>query len=209
MAERSRRVSRPSGDDRQEAILVTTEALLQSRDFDSLSIEELAKGAGISRPTFYFYFASKEAVLLALLDRVIRQVEARVAALSREFDADTGSAWRRSIAAFIDVFSEHRAVATAAMAVRSRNAEVHDLWSRSMLSWVDYTAEVIEAERARGAAPQGIHARDLAAALNLMNERVLLAAATGEHPAVTGGAELDVLVDVWVRSIYGVISTSH
>jgi hypothetical protein len=91
------------------------------------------------------------------------------------------------------------------MAVRSRNAEVHDLWSRSMLSWVDYTAEVIEAERARGAAPAGIHARDLAAALNLMNERVLLAAATNEHPAVTGGAELDVLVDVWLRSIYGII----
>jgi AcrR family transcriptional regulator len=209
MAERSRRVSRPSGDDRQEAILVTTEALLQTREFDSLSIDELAKGAGISRPTFYFYFASKEAVLLALLDRVIRQVEESVERLPREFAADPAAAWRQSIAAFVDGFSEHRAVGTAAMAVRSRNAEVHDLWSRSMLSWVDYTAEVIEAERARGAAPAGIRARDLAASLNLMNERVLLAAATGEHPAVTAGAELDVLVAVWLRSIYGIIPTSN
>jgi AcrR family transcriptional regulator len=205
MAERGRRASRPSGDERQEAILATTAALLRTREFDSLSIDELAKGAGISRPTFYFYFESKEAVLLALLDRVIHEVEAGVDALPREFAADPATAWRRAIGAFVEGFSEHRAVGTAAMVVRSRNADVHDLWSRSMRSWVDYTAEVIESERDRGAAPAGISARDLAASLNLMNERVLLAAATGEQPAVEAGAELDVLVTVWLRSIYGTI----
>ena len=42
-----------------------------------ISVDDLAKGAGISRPTFYFYFPSKDAVLLTLLDRVITEADER------------------------------------------------------------------------------------------------------------------------------------
>ena len=35
-----------------------------------ITIEELASGAGISRPTFYFYFDSREAVIRALSEQV-------------------------------------------------------------------------------------------------------------------------------------------
>jgi len=55
------------------------------------------------------------------------------------------------------------------------NAELRQLWSAYMTTWVDFTAELILAERARGAAPDTIPARDLATTLNLMNERVLFA----------------------------------
>src|ERR671916_1961371 len=70
---RGRRTPRPSGDERQMAILATAERLLEDRTLSEISIDDLARGAGISRPTFYFYFASKDAVLLALLDRVVEQ----------------------------------------------------------------------------------------------------------------------------------------
>ena len=46
-------------------------------------MDDLAKGAGISRPTFYFYFPSKEAVLLTLLDRVIDEADAALEALAQ------------------------------------------------------------------------------------------------------------------------------
>ena len=92
MAERGRRSARISGDERQDAILITAEALLAERSFDDVSIEDLARGAGISRPTFYFYFPSKDAVLLALLDRVITEVEHRVGALPRDFGRDAVAA---------------------------------------------------------------------------------------------------------------------
>ena len=42
----------------------------------AISVDDLARGAGISRPTFYFYFASKDAVLLTLLDRVVAEADA-------------------------------------------------------------------------------------------------------------------------------------
>jgi AcrR family transcriptional regulator len=203
MAQRGRRTARVSGDERQDAILVTAEALLAERAFDDVSIEDLARGAGISRPTFYFYFPSKDAVLLALLDRVIAEVERRVGDLPRDFAGDPTRAWSRSIGMFVEVFISHRGVSTAAIAARARNDEVRALWSKSMQSWVDFSSDVIGAEQARGAAPGGINAQDLAVSLNLMNERVIAAALNEESPAIAESHALDVLSTIWIRSIYG------
>ncbi|UFS59224.1 TetR/AcrR family transcriptional regulator [Subtercola endophyticus] len=201
-AQRGRRSARVSGDDRQDAILATAERLLADRRLDDISIEDLASGAGISRPSFYFYFGSKDDVLLALLDRVIAEVQARVAELPRSFEEAPAASWRRALGVFVDVFAAHRAVSAAAITARLRNSEIHDLWSASMETWVSYAAETIAAERSRGAAPDGIDAHDLAVALNLMNERVLSAAFSGESPAIDHQRALDVLTGVWVRSIY-------
>src|SRR6478752_1564870 len=116
MVQRGRRTAKVSGDERQDTILITAEALLAERAFDDISIEELARGAGISRPTFYFYFGSKDEVLLALLDRVITEVEHRVGGLPRDFESDPAAAWTRSIGMFVEVFVAHRGVSTAAIA---------------------------------------------------------------------------------------------
>lgn len=206
MVQRGRRSARVSGDERQDAILVTAEALLAERGFDDISIEDLARGAGISRPTFYFYFASKDEVLLALLDRVITEVEHRVGGLPRDFESDPTGAWTRSIGMFVEVFVAHRGVATAAIAARSRNDEVRVLWSKSMQSWADFSTEVIRSEQARGAAPGGIDAHDLAVSLNLMNERVITAVLNKESPAIAEARALDVLSTIWIRAIYGSVT---
>ena len=47
--------------------------LLIDRPLHDISVDDLAKGAGLSRPAFYFYFASKEQVLLKLLDRLVEE----------------------------------------------------------------------------------------------------------------------------------------
>jgi hypothetical protein len=72
-----------------------------------------------------------------------------------------------------------------------------------MESWVDDTATAIEAERARGAAPEGIPARELAVALVSMNERVLYASFTGEAPSLAEARVLEVLLPIWLSAIYG------
>jgi TetR/AcrR family transcriptional regulator, ethionamide resistance regulator len=73
---RGRRVRRTTGDDREHAILATFEQLLAERSLHEISVDDLARGAGISRPTFYFYFSSKDAVLLTLLDRMVEEARA-------------------------------------------------------------------------------------------------------------------------------------
>jgi hypothetical protein len=72
-----------------------------------------------------------------------------------------------------------------------------------MEGWVADVTAVIEAERARGAAPPGPPARDVAIALVQMNERVQYASFAGEQPALADEHVIDVLVDVWLRTIYG------
>lgn len=203
---RGRRNARPSGDDREVAILNTAERLLEDRPLTDISVDDLAKGAGISRPTFYFYFPSKEAVLLTLLDRVINEADAALESLADNSNADRESTCRNGINVFFRTFGSHKAVTRAGQAARTTSAEVRVLWSTFMQKWIAYTATMIEAERERGAAPQSLPAGQLATALNLLNERALFASFTAEQPSVPEARVLDTLVHIWVNTIYGSIS---
>lgn len=200
---RGRRGSRPSGDDREQAILATAERLLADRPLGEISIDELARGAGISRPTFYFYFESKDAVLLTLLERVVAEAdEAAFDLPGRQAPGDQAQPWREAINAFFTTFRAHRAVAVASAQAQATNLEVRQLWSRVMEHWVRRTEEAIQAERDRGVAPPGLPARELAVALNLMNERVMYAAFASQEPSVAEPQVVDTLLHVWLTSIY-------
>ena len=168
-----------------------------------ISVDDLAKGAGISRPTFYFYFPSKDAVLLTLFDRVIQEADETFDSLAAELPSDPLRVWRDGISAFFHTFGAHRAVTLAGAAVKATNPELRELFSAFMQKWVAHTASLIRAERERGAAPDTIPADDLAAALNLMNERAMFAAYAAEQPAVADEKVVDTLAYVWFTTIYG------
>ncbi|MGH3790514.1 MAG: TetR/AcrR family transcriptional regulator, partial [Pseudonocardiaceae bacterium] len=172
------------------------------RTFSEISIDDLARGAGISRPTFYFYFASKNAVLLELLDRVVEQAYTATGDVLDHLAEDPRARWRDAISAFHEAFRSHRAVTLACAQVRGTNAEIRQLWATVLEGWVSCTATAIEAERARGAAPAGLPARDLAIALNSMSERVLYATFSDDGPAITESNVVDVLLTIWLNSIY-------
>jgi AcrR family transcriptional regulator len=199
---RGRRPGRSAGDDRELAILATAERLLEQRAFGDISIDDLAKGAGISRPTFYFYFPAKDAVLLTLLDRVTDEANAAAGDVLVRLAEDPRARWRELIARFHATFGSHRAVVLACAQVRGTNAEVRRLWAAVLERWVRAVEAAIEGERARGAAPGGLPARDLAIALNSMNERVWYATFAGDGPAVAERDVVDVLLDVWLTAIY-------
>lgn len=200
---RGRRATRPSGDDRELAILETAERLLADRALVQISVDDLARGAGISRPTFYFYFASKDAVLLTLLQRVIAEADTAMQHLLDDRSGDPGAVWRRGIEVFVRTFGAHRAVCAATVAVKNTNSAARELWSESMQRWIDHSAAVIDAERADGRAPTTVPARELATALNLMNESVMTAAFAGHQPSIPDDRVLDSLVHIWTTSIYG------
>ena len=200
---RGRRAARPTGDDREAAILETFERLLAERPFGAVSVDDLARGAGISRPTFYFYFASKDAVLVRLLDRVIAQADAASAAAFGTPATDRRRCWREGISAYHETFRAHRAVTLAAAEAVPASPEVRALWARGFEGWVQTCTATIEAERRRGAAPPGIPARELAIVLNAMNERTLYATFRGDGTAVEEDRVVDVLLEVWLGAIYG------
>src|SRR5215213_1176734 len=200
---RSRRAPKVSGDERERTILATFENLLQDRSLHEISVDDIARGAGISRPTFYFYFASKEAVLLSLLERMLVEANARRGDPFERLPEDPAAGVRASLTAYFDVFRAHRAVSLAGADAAATSAEVREVWGQIMEAWVQETEAAIEAERGRGAAPAGVPARDLAISLLLMNERVFHTAFAGHPPAVGEDDVVDVLVSVWLSAIYG------
>ncbi|HTX94691.1 MAG TPA: TetR/AcrR family transcriptional regulator [Mycobacterium sp.] len=200
---RGRRAIRPSGDDREQAILATAERLLEERSFADISVDDLAKGAGLSRPTFYFYFKSKETVLLSLLEPVIARADSEFDGAVQRLPEEPRRIWRNGIKAFYQAFSSHRRLARAATQALATSPELRGVWLGFMQKWIDQTAAMITAERARGAAPDTIPAADLATSLNQMNERTMMAALSAETPAVDEDRVVDTLTHIWVTSIYG------
>src|SRR5690349_21580511 len=201
---RGRRATRASGDDRERAILETTERLLEERPLSEISVDDLAKGAGISRPSFYFYFPSKDAVVLTIIDRLVAAAAgSREQALKTLAGGDPRAGLRQALEDLYSAFRSRRAVTLAAAELRMRNPEARALWAEVMEGWVADTTAVIEAERARGAAPPGEPARDIAIALVQMNERVQYASFADEEPSLEQDRVLDVLVVIWLRAIYG------
>ena len=181
----------------------TAERLLAQRSLAEISVDDLAQGAGLSRSAFYFYFPSKDAVVLTLIDRMVEQAAAvRDDALAK-LTGDPASAWREGIEGFFATFGAHRPVIRAVTDLSTTNAEARALWSQVMDGWVEFVTERIEAERDRGAAGGELAARDLATALVQMNERVLHAIFVEEAPAVRESHVIDTLTHIWLSAIYG------
>ena len=108
-----------------------------------------------------------------------------------------------SIQIFYEALGAHRALMRAVAELSATSAEARALWSKIMHGWVAHATAKIEAERRRGAALDGLPARDLAIALLQMNERVLQAIFVGDTPAVAEDRVVEVLCSVWLTTIYG------
>lgn len=204
-ASRRRRPARITGEEREGAILATLQHLLTNQPLHAISVDDLARGAGISRPTFYFYFASKDAVLLALLDVLVEEAwaELELEDATDMLAEDVAGAWRRAIGGSYTIWSRNKDVIRAATEARTSNEDVRDLWTRLLESFVQQTAAAIDAERERGMAPDGLPSRDLALCLNRMNERVFETTLGGEALTLEDRRVIDSLVDIWLRAIYG------
>jgi len=87
--------------DRRAALLEAAAALFAERGFNGVSIEDLGSAVGVSGPAVYRHFASKQAVLEALLVGVSERLLAGGETVE-EAAADAGSALRSLIGFHID-----------------------------------------------------------------------------------------------------------
>jgi AcrR family transcriptional regulator len=114
--------SRMSNDDRREQLLSAGGELLGRRSYEDVSIDEIARAAGISKGLLYHYFPTKKDFLLAVLQReveVVTELTAPDPSLSplEQIDASLG--------AFLDYADEH--VSGFAMLIRTRGGGDPDI----------------------------------------------------------------------------------
>lgn len=196
-----------SGDERERALLTSAERLLSERALHEISVDDLARGAGLSRSAFYFYFSSKEQLLLTLMERLIEeQVEAEDQTRALLVDEPV-RAWREVLTASLVMWEAHRGVFQAAAQARRTDAEVGAVWEQLIENFVERTTRAIESERARGAASSTAPARELAICLVRMNERVFESLTqdpdAGPEVVAQRRRTLDTVIAVWLAAVYG------
>jgi AcrR family transcriptional regulator len=187
----------------EKAILDCAERLLAKRPLSAIGIEELAAGAGISRPSFYFYFGSREAVLRALAERIAEDLYRASEVWLRRSGESPPEALRRAIAAILALWRVHGPVLRAVVRAREADPEIGGFWEAVGRRFIDAAADQIERERAGGLAPAGPTPRSLAAVLLSMNERAFYDASLGRGSAAQDRDLVETLATVWMRAVYG------
>jgi TetR/AcrR family transcriptional regulator, ethionamide resistance regulator len=188
---------RPAGEHRREAILRATEELVRERPLNRISVGEIAGRAGVGRSGFYFYFASKGAVVAALLSDVFDEMRAGATLLLDGGDPATAldGALREALWQTWRSWHEHEALILAMLDARAGDPALRELWDAWVCRFVGPLAGVAR----RLGHPDG--AEPLLAVLLAANERTFerLSRAGGDPADVA--RTLDALVCVWQRAI--------
>jgi TetR/AcrR family transcriptional regulator, ethionamide resistance regulator len=187
----------PEDRDVRADILAATRQLLEERRFDEISVADILGAAGVSRGTFYFYFARKHEVLAALVrDAVQRGHEAARPWLTHEGEDERRAAVRHGISEGAALWREQAPVLRAIVENWRGDPELTALWLGQMNSYTDATAARIETDTGASAYP-------LAAALTWLGERLYYLAALDITPFDNQDTLVDVLTHIWMTSIYG------
>ena len=194
-----------NGAELRERILDALRELLGERTFDTVSVAEIITAARVSRASFYFYFASKQAVLAEL---VRRAVSAGHEAAQPWVQAKAGP--RETLRAGIDagaaLWLSNAAVLRAIVESWASDPQLRELWLAQMQSFTDAAITRIEADRqadyAVDARLDGVDVAVLAASLTWTGERLYYLAACGVPPFDDRAALVNTLTHLWVSALY-------
>jgi AcrR family transcriptional regulator len=186
----------------EAAVLQAMADLLgEGATYATLSVERIAKRAGISRTAFYFYFADKRELLMRLVAKLSDE-------LYREADAwwsGAGDGPEQVTAALHKIATLYRAhgpLVCAIVELSTYDEVVGPFWHALVGRFVDASAGRIASEVAAGRAPASTAPEATAFALVWMTERTL-------HQMLVqdGGVGDDELVQalagIWVATVYG------
>jgi AcrR family transcriptional regulator len=196
------------GDTREADILRTFEQLIAVKSPAAIGVDELALGAGISRSAFYFYFASKDAVLTAL----IQGLEADLLAEHADWYDGTGpdeaaDALHRSTSYVVGLWSARGPLLRLIFLAADVPEPVLEFRKRSLDRQRRLTMERIDRERAAGLAPPGPpSAAALASGLIQLRTALLSGAFAPEddRPPASDPRELiEDLLAAQLRLLYG------
>lgn len=185
----------------EEAILRAASDLLEEgSSFAGLSVEAVAKRAGIGRTAFYFYFPDKRALLARLTQDVVGRLYEH-ADTWWHGEGDAPEALRRSLRPIAALYLQHSALLGVVAEAAMYDDEVRAFWNQLLGRFIEATRERIERDQESGlAAP--VPPLETASALVWMAERTLYQFSR-DHPGGDAGPTVEALAQVFVRAVYG------
>ena len=183
----------------EAAVLAAAERLLAGAPFAELSVDRIAKEAGISRTAFYFYFRDKRELLMRLTEGVTDQLYASAEGWWGAPD-DGEARLRDALGAVLALYRDHGVLLRAVVEASTYDEEVATFWRAVVARFVEATRARIEAEVAAGQSA-GLDPGATAFALVWMTERTAYQEMVQGLEAQTELAEA--LTAIWLRTIYG------
>jgi TetR/AcrR family transcriptional regulator, ethionamide resistance regulator len=197
---RRRREAPRKGDLRERAILDAAEALLEKEGLEPVTVEQIARGAGISRAALYFYFGSKQDVLTALVARTMAAIREEAEIAVEEVDVPPKTTIEHVIRRIEKQWLEHTVVMRAAVENGPLIPEVRDLWNGTIERYIDpLTTVLVRAGVPATTGPSG--ARALAQALAWMGERNFYIASTSDRPKAEIRRASRTVTALWWRAM--------
>ncbi|MFB8777713.1 TetR/AcrR family transcriptional regulator [Streptomyces broussonetiae] len=140
----------------QRILSVIEDCLRGGVTYTELSVEQIAKAAGISRSTFYLYFRDKVDVLLRLSGSLKRE-SYEIAAAWKPTGADGGvDGLARTYELILRHYREHAALLAAINEVAAYDPAVREAWRADQERFTDNLVSVLEEEQRAGRTPEGI-----------------------------------------------------
>ena len=193
------------GDVREREILDATELLLASTPFAELTIDDIARQAGLSRSAVYFYFSSKEAVLGALHERMYGQMaEVTVPVLAA--DRVSSAVMRTAIEGVCRNWRRHGPALRTFHETANATPEFGDQWRTRLEQHVAALAEVIDRERKTRVEPHPAPptSQAIASAWFWMLEQQFYELFRRKHSRADEIDLVDTLTVLWSRAIAAV-----
>ena len=148
--------------------MAAAEALLRERPFRELTVDEVMRRTGLSRPSFYVYFKDRHELVLRVVGHLRTELLDVANGWLGSVGGGPGPAARRGRAAR-RVYRQHSAVLRALADAATDDPEVEAVYGELIQSFIEITAERIAQEATPGRARPG----ETAKALVWMTERYL------------------------------------
>jgi AcrR family transcriptional regulator len=182
----------------QEAVRGALVELLAERPFKDVTVDELARRAGLSRTAFYFYYPDKNEVLKEAANAAAGEVYAE-ADRWWHGEGPPVKLVREALEGIAAVYCQHADMLRAAVEATTYDAEFRAFYESLIRRFVDATADhlrrELDAGRLRPVDPDSI-----AEALVWMAERcnyaILLIEGRSQHEVV------DSLTVIWIHALY-------
>lgn len=92
---------------RREQVIDAAARLFSAQGYRATTLQDIMAAVGVSGAAFYYYFASKEDVLLSILNREVEKVEGALAGIERVPHASAAEKLRLAIAAHARIIAEN------------------------------------------------------------------------------------------------------
>lgn len=162
----------------------------------------IIRTAEVSRASFYFYFASKQAVLAELVrDAVAEGMQAAEPWIGT--DQDPITALRSGVRSGATLWQRNAGVLKAMVENWGTDDELRRLWLDQMNMFAQAAAARIRTDPIALEYLNGLQIEAVAASLTWLGERMYYLAAAEVPPFNDQSVLIDTLTNAWVSSIYG------